>query len=79
MQHPQPSTFIVPTRLETITALFRPVGEGLVFLGRPPLFDVWQEFGLARNVFAQHLGNNKTLRCLVVLEDTAECSLSGTD
>lgn len=43
------------------------------------LFDERQEFGLARNVFLENLGHVETIRCLVVLKNTAQSSLSGAE
>lgn len=43
------------------------------------LLDEGQEFGLTRDVSSEHLRHNQTLLGLVVFEDTAKCSLSGTE
>jgi hypothetical protein len=56
--------------------LLRPVGKRLVVLRRLPLLNKGQEVGLAGYVLPQLLGHGEAFRCLVVLEDAAECSFS---
>jgi hypothetical protein len=55
--------------------LFRPDRD---LLRRVPLLDERQELWLTGDVFLQNLGDIETLWGLVVLEDTAECSLRRT-
>jgi hypothetical protein len=43
------------------------------------ILDVGQEFGLARDVLAQHFGHVETLLSLVVLEHAAERTLGGAE
>jgi hypothetical protein len=59
--------------------LSRPIGDGLVFLGRLPFLDEGQELRLARYVFAQDFGDVEAFGGLVVFEDAAEGSLGGAD
>lgn len=78
-------------RTEAILTSFRPVGDrrrlrgscrrrglDLVLTG-PPLLDEGQELGLARDVFAQDLGDDEALGGLIVFEDAAERAFGGAN
>jgi hypothetical protein len=62
-----------------LRGLLRALRDGLVVFWCLPFLDERQELWLTGDVFPQNLGDIETLRCLVVLKDTAKCSFGGAN